>query len=82
MSGFEQPNTSYVIMSGYNMDALTSVLWSKEYNIIPVKGYYEGSFEDSVMAFKQVDNDDLRRDVIMLLDHYNQKSAIIKYFGE
>jgi hypothetical protein len=82
MSGLEQPNTSYVIISGDNMDALTSVLWSKEYNILPVKGYYEGVFEDSVMAFKQMDNDDLRRDVIMLLDHYNQKSAIIKYLGE
>lgn len=82
MSGLEQPNTSYLIMSASNMDALTSMLWSKEYQILPMKGYYEGSFEDSVMAYKAVDNDELRRDAILLLDHHAQESAIIKYLGD
>ena len=82
MSGLEQPNTSYLIMSAENMDALTAVLWAKEYQILPIKGYYEGQFEDSVMAYKQVDNEELRRDAILLLDKYGQESAIVKYLGE
>jgi hypothetical protein len=82
MSGLEQPNTSYLIISAENMDALTAVLWAKEYQILPIKGYYEGQFEDSVMAYKQVDNEELRRDAILLLDKYGQESAIVKYLGE
>lgn len=82
MSGLEQPNASYLIVSADNMDALTSILWSKEYNILPIQGYYEGSFEDSVLAYKSVDNDELRRDAIKILDLHGQESAIIKYLGE
>lgn len=82
MSGLEQPNTSYVIISSENMDALTSVLWAKDYQILPIKCYYEGSFDDSVMAFKSVENDELRFDVLMLLDEHSQDSAIVKYIGD
>ena len=82
MSALEQPNTSYVIISSENMDALTSVLWAKEYQILPIQGYYEGVFEDSVLAYKSVDNDELRFDVLRLLDEHTQECAIIKYVGE
>lgn len=64
------------------MDALTSVLWSKDYQILPMKGYYEGQFEDSVMAYKQVENEELRRDALLLMDKYDQESAIVKYLGD
>ena len=64
------------------MDALTSILWSKEYQILPMQGYYEGEFEDSVMAYKQVENDELRRDALLRLDQHRQESAIVKYLGE
>ena len=82
MSGLEQPNVSYLIMSSGNIDALTSILWAKEYQILPIKGYYDGQFEDSVMAYKLVENDELRRDAIMLLGEHGQESAIIKYTGD
>lgn len=82
MSGLELANTSYLIISATNMDALTSMLWSKEYQILPIKGYYEGAFEDSVMAYKHVENDELRRDAILMLDQHGQECAIIKYLGD
>jgi len=82
MSGLEQPNTSYLIISAENMDALTSILWSKNYQILPIQGFYDNQFEDSVMAYKSVDNDELRRDAILLMDQYNQESSIIKYLGD
>jgi hypothetical protein len=82
MSGLEQANTSYVILSADNLDSLVSVLYAKEYQLLPMQVYYQGKFEESVMAFKMIDNDDLRRDVVFMLDHFNSDSAIIKYFGE
>lgn len=82
MSGLEQPNTSYLIISAPNIDALSSILWSKEYQILPMQGYYEGEFEDSLMAYKHVENDELRRDALLLLDQYGQESAIVKYLGD
>lgn len=82
MNGLEHPSTSYVILSSNNMDALTSILWSKDYQILPMKGYYNGEFEDSIMAYKMVENDELRRDVVLMLDLHKQESAIIKYMGE
>jgi len=82
MSGLEQANTSYVILSTDNLDSLVSVLYAKEYKLLPMQVYYQGKFEESVMAFKMIDNDDLRRDVVFMLDQFNCESAIIKYFGD
>lgn len=83
MLGLEQPNTSYMLISSPdNLDQIISVLYAKNYQILPIKGYFEGKFEDSVMAFGRVDNDDLRNDALFLLNHFNEKNAILKYLGE
>jgi hypothetical protein len=82
MLGLEQPNTSYMLISSSeNLDQITSVLYAKNYQILPIKGYFEGMFEDSIMAFGRTDNDELRNDVLFLLGHFNEKNAI-KYLGE
>jgi len=79
MLGLEQPNTSYMLISSSdNLDQITSVLYAKNYQILPIKGYFEGIFEDSIMAFGRTDNDELRNDVLFLLGHFNEKNAIIK----
>lgn len=82
MLGLEQPNASYMLISSENIDQITSVLYAKNYQILPIKGYFEGKFEDSIMAFRRADNDDLRNDVIFLLEQFKEKSAIVKYLGE
>jgi hypothetical protein len=83
MLGLEQPNTSYMLISSSeNLDQITSVLYAKNYQILPIKGYFEGMFEDSIMAFGRTDNDELRNDILFLLGHFNEKNAIIKYLGE
>ncbi len=81
MNGLENAQSSYIILSADRLNEMISVLYSKEYQILPIKGYYKGSFEDSVIAWGP-DNDDLRRYVIFLLDHFNQDCAIIKYQGD
>ena len=83
MLGLEQPNTSYILISSSdNLDQITSVLYSKNYQILPIKGYFEGKFEDSIMAFGRFDNDDLRNDVLFILGQFKERNAIVKYLGE
>lgn len=47
-----------------------------------IKGYYREQFEDSVLAWGDFGNDEMRKDLIFLLDHFNQDCAFIKYIGE
>ena len=82
MTGLEQPNTSYIILSSNKLDDMISILYAKEYQIIPIKGYYKGQYEESVIAHGRVDNDTLRKDTIFLLSNFNEDCAIIKYSGE
>lgn len=87
------PNISYMLLSaskeGQNdainkiqNEKLNSVLYSKDYNIIPVKGYLNGIWEDSFIAICSSDNESLKSDIIFLLDYFDQDSIIVKYKGD
>lgn len=78
----QNPNISYLILPSGNIDDMTSVLYAKEYQILPLQSYYKQSFNESAMGYSDVDNDTLRRDTLFLLNHFHQESAIIKYKGE
>lgn len=69
------------MISSEKIDDIMSVLYAKNYQIIPIKGYYQGQYEDSLIAFG-VDNDELRKDLIFLLNHFRVDSGVVKYFGE
>ncbi len=78
----ENPNTSYIIISSSRLNDVISILYAKNYQIIPLQGYYRGNYEDSVIATADVDNDELRKDLIFLLNQFHQECGIIKYKGE
>ena len=80
MLGLNSQNISYLITSANN--DVVSVLYAKDYQIVPIKGYYQGQFEDISFTFGKVDNDVLRKDALFLLNHFHLDSAIIKYIGE
>ena len=82
MIGLSQLNASYVILSSHKLDDMISVLYAKDYQILPIKEYYKGVFEDSIISFGRVDNDNLRNDTIFLLNHFHEEFAIVKYLGE
>lgn len=82
MLGLEQSNTSYIILSSEKLEDMISILYAKEYQVIPIKGYYRGQYEESVIAFGRVDNDNLRKDVLFILNQFHDDSAIIKYMDE
>lgn len=73
---------SYMIISSDKIDDMMSILWAKEFQIIPIKGYYKGQYENSIIAYSDIDNDELRKEVIFLLNHFNQECAIVKYLDE
>jgi hypothetical protein len=66
-----------------NCERACSILYSKDYTVLSVKGYYEGKYENSFLAIpNQESNDDLRKDALLLLKTFNQDCVIIKYLGE
>ena len=82
MIDLNNPKLSFILLSSNLLDDMISILWAKNYQIIPIKGYYKGQYEDSAMAFSNIDNDELRKDLIFLLNHFHQECGFIKYLGE
>jgi hypothetical protein len=78
----DQLNVSYIILSSDKLEDMISVLYAKDYQIITIKSYYKGQYDDSVIAFGEVDNNNLRKDVLFLLNHFQEEFAIIKYLNE
>ena len=71
MIDLTNPKISYIVISSEKIDDIMSILYAKNYQIIPIKGYYQGQYEESLIAFG-VDNDELRKDLIFLLNHFHQ----------
>lgn len=82
MIDLSNPKLSFMLLSSNNLDDMISILYAKDYQIIPIKGYYQGQYEDSALAYSNIDNDELRKDLIFLLNHFHQDCGIIKYLGE
>ena len=82
MIDFANKNIQYILVSSPKIDDVISVLWAKEYNVIPIDGYYKGQYEKSVLASCNLSNDELRKDLIFFLNHFGQECGIIKYEGE
>lgn len=82
MLNLDNPNISFVILSSESINDIVSLLYAKDYEIVPLQGFYKGQYEDSVMAFNKSDNDALRQDVIQLLNIFHQECAIVKYKDE
>lgn len=82
MIDLSNPKLSFILLSSDKLDDMISILYAKDYQIIPIKGYYQGQYEDSALAFSDIDNDELRKDLVFLLNHFHQDCGIIKYIGE
>jgi hypothetical protein len=87
-------NISYIIVSpekkennpsqnNINCEKLCSILYSKDYTIFPIAGYYDGKYEKSFLAISSSNNnDDLRFDAIYVMDQFEQESVIVKYHSD
>ena len=77
MLDLKNPQISFLLLSSDS--ALSSYLYSRDYYIIDIKEYYEGKFENSILAFTSIESNELRRDSIHIMEHFGQECAIIKY---
>jgi len=73
---------SYLIISSKNIGNISSYLYSKNYHIVEMKSYYNGEFENCIIAFPNSGNDETRRDAIHLLEVFNENSLNVKYMGD
>lgn len=82
MIDFTNKDIQYILLSSNKIDDMISILWAKEYEVLPIRGYYRGQFENSAIATSKISNDEMRKDLIFLLNHFGQDCGIIKYLGE
>jgi len=78
----KDPKISYLLASADNVNSLISYLYSRDYHLLDIKGYYQGKFENSVLAFTSLPNNELRKDALHILEHFKQDSMILKYQDE
>jgi hypothetical protein len=91
MFNLTDPNISYILISPENKygsqldnklscERACSILYSKDYTVLSVTGHYEGQYEKSFLSIpSEESNDDLRKDLIYLLEYFNQECGIVKY---
>ena len=82
MLNLKDPNISYILISSDNINNLTSYLYSREYYLLDIKGYCHEKFENSLIAFSEMSNNDLRKDAIHIMTYFGQENLIIKYKDE
>ena len=46
----ENPQISYLLISSNKLDDIVSVLYSRDYQILEMKNYESGIFNDSILA--------------------------------
>ena len=79
MFNLQDPNISYLIITpekDYNhptdnhhiCERVCSILYSKDYTLIPMQSFMEGKYSKSFFALSSSDNDTLRMDSIFLMD--------------
>ena len=82
MLNLKDKNISYILSSANNLNVLISYLHSRDYYLIDIKGYYQGNFENSILAFTNNEPNELRKDALHIMEHFEQECLIIKYKGE
>lgn len=75
-------NISYLIFSSNKMSDISSILWAKDFRIISMQVFFKNQYEEAIIASSSIDNDELRKEAIFVLNHLNLDYAIIKYNGE
>lgn len=71
-----------MIISAENLPAIASVLYAKEYSVLPIKSFHNGSFGDCLMAFGQADRATLREDATFLSRKFGADGAVVKFAGD
>lgn len=82
MLDLKNPNFSYILVSSDNLKSLTSYLYSRDFYLVDIKGYYEGKFEDSLIAFTNLDKEELYNECVHIMNYFDQDCVIAKFKNE
>ena len=82
MINLDDKNISYMVISSQKIGDVSSYLYAKNYHLTEIKSFFEGYFQDCILAFSSVGNDEVRKDAIHILEIFNEGSLNIKYFGD
>ena len=72
----------YFIITSDSAKNTDSVLMAKEYKIIELVDLFNGIDKKSILGWQDIGNDEMRKDVIFILDMFEIEYAIVKYSGE
>jgi hypothetical protein len=59
--------------------SLLSYLYSREYQLLELKSYQDGVFNDCVIAFTDISNSELRKDSLHIIKHFERQNILVKY---
>lgn len=79
------PNDDNVseLQNSWNYERLCSVLYSKDFTVVPIKEYNDGIYKPVIVGISSAEDDDeIRKDVLQTLEYLDIGSAYIKYLGE
>lgn len=94
MFNIKDPNLSYILISpekkeysqidnNLNCERCCSMLYSKDYTVLPIATFERGRSGRSFLAIPSINsNDELRMDSIFFLEKFGLDSVIAKYFSE
>lgn len=80
MINLKDTKISYLLISESN--GVDSYLYSRNYYILEISEYYKGDFGKSILAFSNVDNNELRRDSIHIMENFGIDNLIVKYLDD
>lgn len=63
-------------------EKICTILYSRNYNIIPINSYLNKNYDKSFICINNDSNDKLREDSIYLIEKFNQSEIIVKYRNE
>lgn len=71
--------SNFIIIYSNNINRVLSLLYALDYTINELKCYKNNELCDCIMAYKNISNDELRADIISLLNNLKIEYAIVKY---
>lgn len=72
-------NISYIILPSDKWVQTISYLYSKDYKITEMLTQQNNIKDKSIFSYNEVDNKELRKDTLFILDHFDIEYAFIKY---
>jgi len=76
-------NGASLLENNWNCERLCSVLYSKDFTVIPLKELYQNKYSKSFIGIiPSSNNDEIRQDVLQILNFLKIESAIVKYLDQ